>query len=151
MNWLARLKKIETPPDTNLQNLQKPPFVGFVGTYSGAFENSEGTGAASTGTEAEPASDGIADIVAARLALFTDRGLNLEDAQAMADRLAGRDQCRDERRLCMECSHLSGGMGSWRCSQWRKRQHYSADIPGDLVTEILHRCAGFNDRLEAIA
>lgn len=151
MNWLARLKKTEVPADTNLQKLQKGVSVVFVGTYPGAFENSEGTGAVLAGNQTGPANDCMMDMVAARLALFTDRGLNLDDAQAMVNRIAGRDQCRDDRRLCIECAHLSGGAGSWRCSQWRKHQHNGPEIPSELVTALLHRCGEFHERLEVTA
>lgn len=135
MNWLARLKKIENTRSTYPTEPTKAPFVGSVGIPPGPFEKSASNDDTQTG----------------RLALFTDRGLSMEEAQAMADRLAGRDLESDDRRLCIECAHLSGGTEVWRCSQWRKRQHYGPEIPNDLVTVILHRCAGFNDRLEAIA
>jgi hypothetical protein len=131
MNWLARLKNLESAPASTLQNLQKEAFVGFVGRPPGHFQKSA------------PAED----TKTARLALFTDRGLSIEHAEELADKLAGRDMDRDDRRLCIECVCLSGGAGSWRCSQWRKHQHTGPEIPSDLVTEILHRCAWFNDRL----
>ncbi|MGB7480967.1 MAG: hypothetical protein WA924_11605 [Burkholderiaceae bacterium] len=135
MNWLARLKELESAPEPTLQNLQKGAFVGFVGSPLGAFQKSAPND----------------DTRTARLALFTDRGLSMEQAEELADRLAGRDLESDNRRLCVECSHLSGGAGLWRCSQWRLRQHNGPEIPGDLITVILHRCKGFNDRLEVAA
>lgn len=78
-------------------------------------------------------------------------GLNKDEAGVMAFKLERRDTEGDDRRLCLECRHLSGGAGSWRCSQWKQRQHNGPEIPGDLVTAILHRCKAFNDRLEAVA
>lgn len=44
-----------------------------------------------------------------RLAMFTGlRKLPPGVAEAWADRLALRDQERDDRRACIECKHLSG-------------------------------------------
>lgn len=138
MSWLARLKIIGDITTPTLQSLRKgatEAFVGFVGTHP------------------EPSQKSAPDdeIEAARLVVFTDRGLSMEEGQSIVDTLSRRDAEGDDRRLCMECWHLSGGAGGWRCSQWNRRQTYSADIPGDLVTVVLHRCTGFNDRLEAIA
>ena len=44
----------------------------------------------------------------ARLARFADKGIKLDAAQALADRLVTRDREADERRLCLECAHLAG-------------------------------------------
>ena len=41
-----------------------------------------------------------------RVALFQRRGCSEARAEAFADRLALRDQQRDDRRMCIECSHL---------------------------------------------
>lgn len=95
--------------------------------------------------------DGMVGTFAARLELFSGHRLSLEDAQALAQRLVIRDLDHDERRLCLECQHLFGGAGGWRCSQWRKTGSTSPDLPSDLVTIVLHRCGGFTDRLEATA
>lgn len=94
--------------------------------------------------------DTTSDTFTARLTLFKDRGLSTEEAEELAHRLTGRDLEQDDRRLCIECSHASGGAGGWRCSQWRPMQINSPDLPGDLVKVILHRCVRFNERLEAI-
>ena len=37
---------------------------------------------------------------------FTRRGSSVESAEAMADRLAIRDREHDDRRICLECTHL---------------------------------------------
>lgn len=78
----------------------------------------------------------------ARVAVFRDRGLNPGDSLAMALRLALRDQERDDRRVCLECAHLSGGGRSWSCSQWRKTGMKGPPTPADLI-DIPQRCAGF--------
>lgn len=74
-------------------------------------------------------------------------GLNQDEAALMAWKLERRDAERDDRRLCIECQHLSGGAGRFRCAQWRMHQIISSDIPGDLVTAILHRCGEFDPLL----
>ncbi len=41
-----------------------------------------------------------------RCQLFLRRGMSPEKAEALADFLALRDQRKDDRRCCAECSHL---------------------------------------------
>lgn len=41
-----------------------------------------------------------------RVGLLQRRGLQRDDAEAFADRLALRDMERDDRRSCLECAHL---------------------------------------------
>lgn len=41
-----------------------------------------------------------------RMGLFQRRGLDLDQAEALADRLMARDAERDDRRVCLECRHL---------------------------------------------
>lgn len=149
MNWLARLKNLESAPAATLQNQQKPPFAGFVGAGPALSQKSGESDVVLTEILPHPANDAAppTDISLARLALFTDRGLHLNDAQALADQLAVRDRGLDDRRLCLECQHLSGGVDSRRCSQWREIGIGSAAIPADLVT-LLQRCVGFHQRLQ---
>ena len=64
------------------------------------------------------------------------------DAEALADKLVQRDRESDDRRLCLECPHLSG-FGPWRCNQWRRAGLGQPGIPGDLVRQ-LQRCNGFS-------
>lgn len=87
------------------------------------------------------------DTFMARLTLFVACGLSLDDAQAMAHRMMVRDSQLDERRLCLECLHLSGSVTARRCGQWRKTGMKGAPIPADLAT-ILQRCPGFVHRLK---
>jgi hypothetical protein len=58
------------------------------------------------------------DTFTARLARFTDKGMCLDAAESAADRLMRRDREQDDRRLCLECRHLSGA-SAWRCGNWR--------------------------------
>ena len=53
---------------------------------------------------------------------------------------------QDDRRVCLECRHLSGDVERRRCSQWRKLWLGDASMPADLVATLL-RCAGFSHRL----
>lgn len=76
---------------------------------------------------------------------FTKKGLNYDDAERLADKLVLRDREVDDRRLCLECSHLHGA-GRWRCGNWHRAgvaiQLKDAHIPRDLVL-ALQRCPGF--------
>lgn len=73
----------------------------------------------------------------ARLTRFAGKGLSVADAEAMADRLVIRDRDGDDRRLCLECRHLSGR----RCTAWRIAGIGGPEV-GDLRTK-LQRCDGF--------
>jgi hypothetical protein len=83
------------------------------------------------------------DTFTARLARFTDRGLSLEDAETLADKLVQRDRAGDERRVCLECAHLRHG---GRCGNWQQAgvaiQARDNQLPGDF-TAVLQRCDGF--------
>jgi hypothetical protein len=131
MNWLTRLKKMGHTPVTSLQNPQKAPFAGFVGSSQAVPRKSES----------------VSNIETARLALFTDRGLRLNEAQISVGRLRTRDRECDDRRLCLECRHLSGGPGAWQCSQWRMLKVRSPAVPTDLALLLLQRCKAFKPRL----
>lgn len=87
------------------------------------------------------------DSFTARLARFTDKGVIHADAERIADKLVQRDRESDDRRLCLECTHLAGyGATSWRCGNWQaaKVAHGAQDskLPADLVMQ-LQRCDGF--------
>ena len=99
------------------------------------------------GEQVKPAND---DTRTARLDLFADRGLSTEDAEALADVLALRDCQQDERRVCMECQHLSGTSTARRCGQWRPQKLHSPAVPADLAT-VLQRCNWFDFKLTVTA
>lgn len=82
------------------------------------------------------------DTFTARLALFTDKGASLEDAERLADKLVTRDREGDDRRLCLECAHLHGA-GRWRCGNAHRAGIGTDRPPADLV-KLLQRCDGFN-------
>ena len=91
------------------------------------------------------------DTFTARLALFTEKGLMLDDAEALADRLVIRDREKGDRRLCIECLHLAGhGAASWRCDNWQSAgvaiRAGDARVAGDLVCQP-QRCDGFSSAI----
>jgi hypothetical protein len=83
------------------------------------------------------------DAFKGRLARFTDKGLDLDAGERLADKLVIRDRELDDRRLCLECNHL-GGAG--RCGNWRRAglasRSRDAQLPGELV-QLLQHCDGF--------
>ena len=95
--------------------------------------------AAMTGTEI--------DTFTARLVRFTNKGVGLDDAEALADKLVTRDRESDDRRVCLECSHLTGhGAGSWRCGNWQAAAvSIHSGNPGLAAEYVLklQRCDGF--------
>lgn len=87
------------------------------------------------------------DTFTARLARLTDKGLTLNDGEALADKLVTRDRESDDRRLCLECTHLSVyAVNAWRCRNWQRAgvaiRARDAQLPRDLVQQ-LQRCDGF--------
>ncbi|WP_188708581.1 hypothetical protein [Polaromonas eurypsychrophila] len=159
MNWLARLKKIDTAPEGDPTEPTKPGFVGFVGTPTGHIQKTGGDSPAANDPAADPdrwcwphseAMTGAEiDTFTARLARFTDKGLGLGDAEALADKLVTRDRESDDRRLCLECFHLSGQSGkAWDCRNWQAAKVASrardAQLSAALVTQ-LQRCDGFKE------
>ena len=159
MNWLARLKKIDTTPTAEATEPTKPGFVGFVAPGIAPMQKTGGDVSAVNDPAADPdrwcwphseaMNGGEIDTFTARLARFTDKGLGLglDDAEALADKLVKRDRDLDDRRLCLECIHLSGQSGkAWNCRNWRRAGVASrardAQLPAALVLQ-LQRCDGF--------
>lgn len=85
------------------------------------------------------------DTFTARLARFTDLGLILADAEALANRLVQRDRESDDRRVCLECASLHRGQ---RCGQWQRAgiaiRAIDAKLSGDF-TAMLQLCDGFTE------
>ena len=151
MNWLARLKNIDTAPTAEPTETTKRVSVVFVGPYMAPMAK---TGADSpAANDPTPDPDGWAwphsqamtsreiDTFTARLHHFTGRGLAEPDAERLADKLVTRDRESDDRRLCVECAHLRQA-GGWRCGQWKQAGIGSAAVSADLV-QLLQRCDGF--------
>ena len=156
MNWLARLKKIETPPERDATEPTKPGFVGFVAPGMAPMQKAGGDSPAANDPAADPdrwawphsqAMTGAEiDTFTARRARFTDRGVSLEDAEARADKLVTRDRELDDRRLCLKCTHLAGYAQTFSCRAWQRAgiaiKARDLGLPGELV-RTLQRCDGF--------
>ncbi len=156
MKWLQRLKSATT---TNT-DATKPTEPGFVGSVACPVAPSEKFSASQQPPANEASADpdrwcwphGPAmstteiDTFTARLARFTDKGLPLANAEALADGLVKRDREMDDRRLCLECVHLQGGTGRWRCGKAVAAgvglRAADGQIPSDLAHQQQH-CAGF--------
>lgn len=86
------------------------------------------------------------DTFARRLEQFTHKGVSLPDAELLADQLVRRDREADDRRFCLECIHLRGDMGRWRCANGLVAgvTLYTANTPlAKAMTQQLQRCPGF--------
>jgi restriction endonuclease Mrr len=86
---------------------------------------------------------GEIDRFTARLVRFTDRGLTMDDAERMADRLVIRDRQKDDRAICLECTHLHR---AGRCGNWQRAGVAIQSRDAQLAPEFMHllqRCDGF--------
>ena len=79
-----------------------------------------------------PASDAELATMAQRCEHFERLGLPDREADRLADKLLLRDRDLDDRRVCLECQHLRGRPGAWRC-------HAPGGMPSPLVA-TLQRC-----------
>ncbi len=84
------------------------------------------------------------DTFTVREALFTDKGLSLDESETLADKLVLRDRDADDRRLCLECAHLHGA-SRWRCGNWKQAEVAPDGLARGLAV-ILQRCGGFEVR-----
>lgn len=87
--------------------------------------------------------------MAFRVALFSRRGLGLEQAERLADRLALRDAEHDDRRCCIECAERTTDRKCARAAR-------ESDLPAKdrtlragrfglgVIDTVLARCAGFS-------
>ena len=162
MNWLARLKNIDTGPAPEPTETTKRASVVFVGSDMAPMRKTMGDALAANDPApvtqnpdrwcwplSEAMNTGEIDIFTARMARFTDKGLSLDDGEALADKLLMRDRESDDRRLCLECFHLSGQSGrAWDCRNWQAAKVASrardAQLSAVLVCQ-LQRCDGFKE------
>lgn len=77
-----------------------------------------------------------------RVSLFQRRGMQGDAAEALADRLALRDQQLDERRMCLECKHMQR---SGHCVAAKQRRVRLACDPErfTVLPRALQRCPSF--------
>lgn len=162
MSWLALLKK-QTASDVGATKPTKPQEVGrgsgFVGFVACPPESSQTIDA-----DKDSANDAQADILAAnpdrcywphsnamngleidtlmaRVVRFTNRGLSLDGAERLADKLVTRDREGDDRRVCLECIHLQG-VRRWRCANALQADVAQEQLATELVS-TLQRCCGY--------
>jgi hypothetical protein len=86
----------------------------------------------------EPWDDAAIGRFTARVVLLMRRGINATDADDLAERLHLRDLQGDDRRVCLECRHLSGR----RCGNHVRAGLRSAEVGAELAA-LLQRCQGF--------
>ncbi len=151
--WLARLKNEKglnahaTKPTKPPQGVGKAGFVGFVASPPAYLHNLGAVDSGATKPDRWCWPHSLAcnskeiNTFTARLVRFTDKGLSLADAESEADRLVIRDRECDDRRLCLECTHLQG-TDRWRCGNWQ-----AASVARDRLSRVLvlmlQRCGGF--------
>lgn len=152
--WLARLKNARAPEMAPTEPT-KPPvrdeaagFVGFAGAESVAIPKTsavdrEGTELRDQYAHAREACGFGSGLFAARVQRFMDRGITLEAAEALADRLAMRDADLDDRRLCLECTYLGA---SGRCVAAATGRLPGAATRLEPLQTILQRCEAFGLR-----
>lgn len=159
MNWLARLKKIELAPEPDARETTKRVSVVSLAPDMAPMPKTRGDSLAANDPAANPdrwawphsaAMNGAEiDTFTARLARFTDRGLGLDDAEALADKLVARDRESDDRRLCLECFHLSGGeRRGWDCRNWQRAGVANKARDAQLSAALVYqpqRCNGFKE------
>ena len=80
---------------------------------------------------------------ASRLARMGALGFNEERAEWTAERLQMRDAEEDDRRICIECSHLTE---RGRCLAAAAGRIKGTDRHHEPVLDLLHRCEGFGLR-----
>jgi hypothetical protein len=83
------------------------------------------------------------DAFTARRDAILRRGYSADDADDLAERLTLRDREQDDRRMCIECTHL-GERG--RCLAAAVGRLPGADRRLEPVPIILQRCEGFGLR-----
>lgn len=88
-----------------------------------------------------------------RLEQFSHKGVSLAEAELLAERLVLRDRDEDDRQLCLECQHLQGDVGRWRCANAQRAGMAvgtaNAPLPAGL-TQQLQRCPGLKPTTTAI-
>ena len=160
MKWLNRLKNFEIPLEVDPTKPTKPGFVGFVGFVGSTtppIQEISGFLAAANDPAPDPdrwcsphstAMNGREiEMFSARLGRFTDKGVGLDQSEALAERLLVRDREGDGRSLCLECQHLAGQAApAWRCSNWERAGISHSAAHNQLATDLVLRlqsCHGF--------
>jgi hypothetical protein len=96
----------------------------------------------STATDYRPMSEREIGRFVFRVGLLQRRGLTEAQAETLAERLLARDRDGDDRRICLECSHLQRDGG---CALHREGR--LPEVVSRIYTpvrDVLQRCAGFS-------
>lgn len=138
MNWITRLNNIEIIPCAEPTKPTKGGFVGFEGVHQGRFQILEADVIAvvsdDVGVSDAPKLLEQKNIHAAQLPLFKGA------AEWAVEALDRRNAERDERRLYLECRHLSGGSVVVRqCGQWQALGRGNSAFPTDLPSNLQRR------------
>ncbi len=157
MSWLAQLKNA-THAKADPTEPTEPGFVGSVGRGLAPFAEIQAVAGAELPDP--PNADAYCwphspawnsseiDTFMARVAMFTNKGMSVDDADTLADRLVQRDRDLDDRRVCMECVHLSGGSDkALSCKNWKRAGMVLGARAAQLSIALVHqlqRCNGFN-------
>lgn len=80
----------------------------------------------------------------ARVKAIVTRGFEQQEAEDLAENLKLRDDRGDDRRMCLECSHLGSSIG--RCIAASAGRLEGADRRMTPVATVLHRCEAFGLR-----
>jgi hypothetical protein len=125
-------------PDRHAIRAHKSELLVLLGMASGRVEPPTKPGADTSGTDTP-------DDAAARPRLARMARLGWTEARALltADRLRTRDSQEDDRRMCLECSHLGD---SGRCVAAAMGRLRSADRRLEPVPDLLQRCEAFGLR-----
>jgi hypothetical protein len=85
------------------------------------------------------------DAMVARISRFRGKGMGVDAAELLADKLVQRDRGLDDRVVCLECVSLLGNTrGAQRCANWQKANlgQKASALPPEFVL-ALQRCLGF--------
>ena len=86
----------------------------------------------------------------ARVVLFVQRqGMRADTAEALADKLVAGDRGKDERRVCVECVHLTRAGRTLTCDKPGRARIGAAGVAKEFAV-LLQRCPSFQMRRRPI-
>lgn len=142
MSWLARLKKLqgtEIDPTETTKNISVVSVVYPQAPIEISCHEFDSLRPVS-------ANDSVMQTKSCNnlLTLFMQRGLNESQATMLHDKLTIRDlRGDDDRRVCLECLHLSGTVTGRKCGKWRKLNNRNSAAVIDTL-DVLQRCPEFD-------
>lgn len=158
MSWLVQLKRGKAP-EKDASKTTETIFVVSVAPNLAPVQKNEGVTAAANDPAPGPdrwcwpqsttMNGSEIEMFSARLGRFTDKGVRLDQSEALAKRLLVLDREGDGRSLCLESKHLAGQAASaWRCSNWeragiRYHVHSTLLLVLKIVSNGIHRTINF--------